>query len=328
MSISSPQRVDDDPSGIEGHYDSVVSGLMRGRVTPVLGAGVNLCASDPDDHDWEGKHPPGGQELADHLAARFKYPPDRPRDLLHVSQYVYAMRGGSGPLYDCLHEVFDHQYPTTPVHDFIASVPGALRGRMPVPRSPLVVTTNYDDLMENAFIARGEPFDLIVYSAEGPYQGLLCERRRDGTMRPILDPKTNVELDPDRRPVILKIHGFVDRVSTSAANDDSYVITEDHYIEYLGRMDLETIPVKVLERLRNCHFWFLGAGLSDWNLRASLYRLWSERRRDWDWWAIQMNPDELERKSWRRRGVEIFDVPLDAYIDGLARRFTDALGLR
>jgi hypothetical protein len=307
-----------DPTELEMHYDSVVAGFTRGRVTPVLGAGVNLCGGAVAD--WFGRRPPSGQELATYLAEQFKYPPGRPVDLLHVSQYIHAMRGGSGPLYDSLHEVFDYSFPTTPVHDFLARVPSVLQERLPVHKSPLIVTTNYDDLMESAFAACGQPFDLIVYNAEGRHQGRLCWRQFDGTMAPIVDPRSNVDLDPDRRPVILKIHGFVDRVASSDENEDSYVITEDHYIEYLGRMDLEDIPVKVLERLRNCHFLFLGAGLSDWNLRASLYRLWSERRRDRDWWAIQVSPDELERRSWRRRGVEIFDIPLDRYIEGLTSR--------
>jgi hypothetical protein len=77
--------------------------------------------------------------------------------------------------------------------------------------------------------------------------------------------------------------------------------------------------------LRNCHFLFLGYSLSDWNLRAILYKLWTDRRRDRDWWAIQVNPSELERKSWRRRGVEILDRPLDDYIQQLSKRFHESL---
>jgi SIR2-like domain len=321
MTDARPRAASLDAEEFETHYDSVITGFARGRVTPVLGAGVNLCGRTP--HDWFGRRPPSSAELAHYLSAQFKYPPDRPPDLLRVSQYIYAVRGGSGPLYDALHDVFDHDFPTTAVHDFLAALPAALRDRQMGHKPPLIVTTNYDDLMEAAFAARNEPFDLIVFNAEGPFEGQLCSRQADGTMAPIRDPATNVDFDPDKRAVILKIHGFVDRVGGSGENDDSYVITEDHYIEYLGRMDLNDIPVKVLERLRNCHFLFLGAGLSDWNLRASLYRLWSERRRDRDWWAIQVSPDELERRSWRRRGVEIYDIPLDCYIAGLSKRFAE-----
>jgi hypothetical protein len=313
-----------DASELDIHFDSVTAGVLRGRVTPVLGAGVNVGGAEAGG-EWVGRRPPSGGELAAHLAKVFKYPADRPADLLHVSQYVYAVRGGSGPLYDVLHEVFNQEFPTAPVHDFLAAIPAGLRRLGEGRRPPLVVTTNYDDLMEAAYFAGGEEFDLLVYAAEGPNEGRFCYRTPDGRLEAVGDPRTNVELDPDRRPVVLKVHGFVDR--ENLGEDDSYVITEDHYIEYLARMDLDNlIPVKVLERLRNCHFLFMGYSLTDWNLRAILYKLWSDRRRDRDWWAIQLDPSELERRSWRRRGVDIFDVRLDAYLQGLRARFEEAIG--
>lgn len=315
-----------DASELDIHFDSVTAGFLRGRVTPVLGAGVNVGGAEAPE-DWVGHRPPSGRELAAHLARLFKYPPDRPADLLQVSQYVYAVRGGSGPLYDVLHEVFDQEFPTAPVHDFLAAVPAGLRRLGAGRRPPLVVTTNYDDLMEAAYTAAGEEFDLLVYAAEGPNEGRFCYRTAEGRLEPVADPRTNVELDPDRRPIVLKVHGFVDRGNFSDDNDDSYVITEDHYIEYLARMDLDSlIPVKVLERLRNCHFLFMGYSLADWNLRAILYKLWSDRRRDRDWWAIQLEPSDLERRSWRRRGVDIFDIRLDTYLEGLRARFEEAVG--
>jgi hypothetical protein len=323
-----PAPGDDDQSQLDIHFDSVTAGFLRGRVTPVLGAGVNVGAhATSAAEEWLGRRPPSGRELAAYLAAHFKYPADAPSDLLHVSQYVYAARGGSGPLYDVLHEVFDQTFPTARVHKFLAAIPSALRNLGGPRRPPLVVTTNYDDLMEAAYVAAGEDYDLVVYAADGPNEGRFCHRPPKGRMEPIDDPRTNVELDPDRRPIVLKLHGFVDRGNFGDDNDDSYVITEDHYIEYLARMDLDNlIPVKVLERLRNCHFLFMGYSLTDWNLRAILYKLWSDRRRDRDWWAIQLNPADLERRSWRRRGVDIFDIRLDTYLEGLSSRFEEAVG--
>ena len=92
-------------------------------------------------------------------------------------------------------------------------------------------------------------------------------------------------MNPDQRSVIVKLHGFVDRETSSGLNDDSYVITEDHYIEYLARMDLDNlIPVKALERLRKCDFRF----------RPTAWRLGSTRPLDkrgttagWACWVSQ-----------------------------------------
>ena len=316
-----------DPLELDAHYDSVIDGFIRGRVTPVLGAGVNITSATPRGvEEWLGRYPPSGRELATHLADQFNYPADRTDDLVAISQYIYAVRGGSGPLYDALHEVFDADFPTMPLHDYLAELPGLLRNAGVGYKPPLIVTTNYDDLMESAFAARGEEFDLVVYVAEGSRSGTFCVRQSDGRLAEIEDPKTNIELDPDHRPVILKLHGFVDRTTSGDENDDSYVITEDHYIEYLARMDLDNlVPVKVLGRMRNCHFLFLGYSLRDWNLRALLHKLWADRRRDRTWWAIQLNPSVVERNSWRRRGVELIDLTLSAYLTGLRTHLDGSL---
>jgi hypothetical protein len=64
-----------DLAALDTHYDSVVTGFMRGRVTPVLGAGVSLCGRPPMGvGGWFGKYPPSGDELAEYLAREFKYP--------------------------------------------------------------------------------------------------------------------------------------------------------------------------------------------------------------------------------------------------------------
>ena len=75
-----------DPCELSAHLDSVIAGLLRGRVTPVLGAGVNVTTDEPRRvEEWLGVSPPSGRELAQYLADQFKYPPSRSPDLLTVS---------------------------------------------------------------------------------------------------------------------------------------------------------------------------------------------------------------------------------------------------
>jgi hypothetical protein len=74
------------------------------------------------------------------------------------------------------------------------------------------------------------------------------------------------------RPVIAKIHGTIGR---GMQDRDSFVITENHYIDYLSHTDIaQLIPVNIALRLRKSHFLFLGYSLNDWNLRVILHRLW------------------------------------------------------
>jgi len=310
------------------HYDTVVRGFTLGRVTPVLGAGANLTGRPPET-GWtpRGKYLPSGGELAEYLAGFFRYDGD-PNDLVRVSQYVAVTKGGTGQLYDILHQVFDHDYESTRLHDFLAGLPGVLRAKDQLLRGPsLILTTNYDDVLEQAFEAAGEPYDVVVYVADGKDAGKFRHRPPGEKTRVIQEPETYVELDPTQRTVILKIHGFVDRSQADPEDaEDSYVITEDHYIEYLARTDLDRlVPVKLLKRLRKCHFLFLGYSLRDWNLRAMLHRIWADREREYDSWSVQIHSDPLETKSWERREVQIFDMPLAEYLTGLGGYLTAAL---
>ena len=128
-----------------------------------------------------------------------------------------------------------------------------------------------------------------------------------------------LELPLDQRPVILKIHGAVDRAD---GNWDSFVITEDHYIDYLVRGYVSgLLPATLITKLKKSHILFLGYGLRDWNLRVFLRRLWEERALNWKSWAIQLDPSVLDQKSWSMRGeVEIHPASLKDYIKELSNR--------
>ena len=48
---------------------------------------------------------------------------------------------------------------------------------------------------------------------------------------------------------------------------DSYVITEDHYIDYMLNTEVTALlPIPLPEKLKRSHYLFLGYGLKDWNL--------------------------------------------------------------
>jgi hypothetical protein len=95
-----------------------------------------------------------------------------------------------------------------------------------------------------------------------------------------------------RRTVIVRIHGAVDDPSAGFPWEDNYVITEDHYIDYLsGRSAEEVVPGQILAKLKK-----LG--------RAK-------------YWAIERDPDVLERDLWQQAGVGLYQSNLIDYIRGL-----------
>lgn len=313
---------------LEKHYRAVVGGILRGEVVPFLGAGVNLCCR-PKEPPWDAAQSvylPNGIELATHLSEDFGYTPQQ--DLTRVSQAI-AVLEGSGPLYGALHRVFDRDYPPTPVHRFLAQIPKVLCEKgYGIRRYPLVVTTNYDDLMERAFQEAGQNFDTVTYMAEGEPEkcGKFVHRAPDGSEGLIEIPNEYRGLSLEKRPVVLKIHGTVkrkpadDESGESDSSEDSYVITEDHYIDYLTRANISSlVPASLAGALKASHILFLGYGLRDWNLRVMLHRI-LQRGLNWQWWAILVNPDEVDKKFWLRRNVEILEMPLDAYIQELESR--------
>ncbi|HEY8200468.1 MAG TPA: SIR2 family protein, partial [Actinomycetota bacterium] len=238
----------DDPAT---HYGTVVSEILRGRVIPFLGAGVNLCGRPEAVGRQAGQHPPSSAELTNLLAQSFGYPSQASAGLARVSQYAATMNG-SGPLYDELRRVFDVDYRPTTAHEFLAHLPALLRARLSTPEYQLIVTTNYDDALEQAFRAVGESFDVVSYMADGEHQGRFFHFPPGGDPRLIQRPNEYTDLRLDRRTVILKIHGAVDRADRER---DSYVITEDHFIDYLTRTDISNlVPVTLAAKLRRSHF--------------------------------------------------------------------------
>jgi DNA-binding SARP family transcriptional activator len=278
----------------EDHFEQVLEALWQGRLVAVLGTEIG--------------------DLTARLAQRFDYV-ENGYGLPRVAQYVAVMKG-SGPLYDELHALLDAEATPTPIHRFFASLPPLLRDRgMP---HQLLVTTSYDLALEAAFLDAGEEFDVVSYIAAGPQRGKFCHIRPDGTGRVVDLPNTYAtELSLEQRTVILKLHGQVDR--GPEREWESFVVTEDDYIDYLSHSDVAAaVPVGLAAKLRRSHFLFLGYTMADWNLRVVLNRLWSDHPLSYRSWAVQPDAKPLEREFWKRRDVDVQEVPLGRYIELLA----------
>ena len=325
---------------IAEHCRQILEELKNGRVIPFLGAGVNLCGFErtPGSADlWEKNGwLPNGSELSRHLAHRFAYnDPTTDWDLMRVSQYASVVSGG-GPLYDELQKLFARDYPRTSLHTLLAKMPAALRqGGCPA-GLPLIVTTNYDEVLESAFLLAGEPFDLVCYFIERENQrakfwhlphasehfqkGAGAAALDTAPWQVILPPNTYAELPVNQRTIILKIHGAVDRADK---DQSSFVITEDDYIDFLSQMDFANpLPKMLAAMMKDTHFLFLGYGLRDWNLRVILQRIWGAQKRSYNSWAIQLNPQTIDRKSWAKRNVDLLDMRLEEYVPLLEQAIT------
>jgi DNA-binding SARP family transcriptional activator len=288
--------------------EAIKQALVAGRLVVVLGPGVNAGSSTGN-----GDALPVRDDLAARLADVFGCPPDHASELTKVAQFVAVTRG-VGPLYDELHALLEGEHDPGPVHRFLAELPPLLRERGVA--QPLIVTTNYDRALEQAFRDVDEPVDVVTYVSLGRDRGRFLHRTAEGEVRMITTPNAYAEVPLDERPVLLKIHGEVDL--EPARDAESFVVSEDDYIAYLAETGIGgVLPVTVAARLRRSHFLFLGYALVDWSFRVFLQRLWPDEQPAYCSWAVQPGATGLERDFWRRRAVELVDLPLDREVDQL-----------
>jgi hypothetical protein len=293
-------------------YPFIYEQLMKGAVIPFLGAGVPLYDRNPGKvpwAEWVGaqltiNHLPNGGELARELKRQTGL--DDPNDELpKMAQYYEAVLGAE-PLRERLREIFSHKQPPTPLHEFLASVKAPL----------LIVTTNYDDMMERAFDAAGKAYDVVVHVTKDPTVLWWSA----GAAAPEEVPTENLLIDLPNRPVVYKMHGAIDRRKDAVGN---YVITEDDYVELLTRMTRNNVfPQIFAAPFKRRPFLFLGYGLYDWNLRVLLNSIQTFREHPAQRsWAIETLVKPVEKELWKARGVEVFDgLTLADFLDALRKQ--------
>ncbi len=308
---------------VEPPYGIILNRLKAGKVIPFLGAGASLTGRG-SKAKWESNETnflPSGSELANFLAEESMFPAGDPadlNDLAKVSSY-YMDIAGRTTLRDRLREVFDNDYQFGGIHEFLASI-----------ESPLViVSTNYDTLLEQAFNKAGKPYDLVVYPSDRKDLANAVLWWEHLAEEPEVIAPNILDIDLSQRTVIYKMHGSI----SNDSDWDNYVITEEDYVEFLSRMTTNTaIPASFFHHFRERSFLFLGYGLNDWNLRVVLRNLSKYMSSGNDGtnggvdselmpsWAIKKSPTELERKLWINRKVNIFDTDIDNFVQQMTRR--------
>jgi DNA-binding SARP family transcriptional activator len=296
-----PQAV---PGAGEDRLGEIVRALLSGRLVHVLGPG-------PSSENGEG--------LAGRLAEAFDCPEEHRGDLTRVSQYV-AVTQGVGPLYDQLHELFAEGDEPGPVERFLATLPEHARARGA--DHQLLVTTAYGSALERAFEERGEDVDVVSFVALGPNRGKFLHRSPDGSEVVVAVPNSYSELSLAERPVILKVHGGVD--ARPDRDRESFVVSEDDYIGYLAQSDLaNVVPVTLAAKLRRSHLLFISYPVVEWSLRVFLHRVFGDEPISYRSWAVLPGAHPIQHEFWRRRGVDLYDVPLEDFVADVARRLVE-----
>jgi hypothetical protein len=325
-----------------GHppYGIIYSAFEEGNVVPFLGAGASLLARPSSTETWTvtSNFPPSCLELSRFLAYKAGMVESEDcEDLARVASYYVEVSPDENSLKEELRKIFSGASEPGKVHRLLADLP----------KSMLIVTTNYDTLTEKAFLDRERPHDVVVHSTDPRNRGSVLVRKYGHDACKEVPIKDLGELvNPKSTTVIYKIHGSVDAISEF----NGLVITEEDYVDFLSRMSSSppAIPPVFTEYFSSRSFLFLGYGLRDWNLRVVLKNLSRvlpartsakttraidfedsslaemgpmQSRRGKKHWAIQSDPTLVEETLWKARDVKIFNVDLGEFVAGLRGYF-------
>jgi hypothetical protein len=307
--------------------DPVLEQLFDGTLVPILGSGVNAGGRLEPWAKGSGSLP-NARELAGALAERFEIEEER-FDLAETAQSVYV-KDGDAKLYKTLKQFLaPEECEPGAVHRFLAELPKLLEEQAyPTShRHQMIVTTNYDAALERAFKACNEPYDVAMYMATGhnflhiPWEGeptpVMIAQDYKGF--PFFYNRDTGDLELERT-LIVKTYGDVDW-DEGRGWSKNYVITEDHYIDYLSSHQAEVlVPRQILNKLRDSQCLFLGYPMHAWSLRVFLAKVWDDVHIQKPSFAVEREIDDVEQRLWEELDVELIISDVDAYVSALKER--------
>ena len=300
--MNGPPQEDTPPYGI------IAQQLRAGQVVPFLGAGASAVYRPEGEEGWDSGKDflPFASELAQKLARDATYPedPDAVSDLALVASYYEHVEGDRPSLNLALRQALTGAHRPGTIHALLARIEEPL----------LIVTTTYDDLIEQAFSERG--YYLVVDRGERS-RVWVAGNGGDGGLEAVKINDLRKALLPEDRTIIYKLHGTLDR---EREEHDSFLITEQDYVDVLGRTSY--VPPYLATRMAQASFLFLGYSLADWNIRVMLRKLRLAKKQDEELrcWAIHRNPGPVARKIWGAHKVNMYNFDLKVFVRELAQR--------
>lgn len=282
------------PPALQGPPYAVIADLLRkGAVIPFLGAGASLSI------ETEPK-PPGARQLAMSLAEEVGAPDVSDLDVRKLASY-FEVKKGRHALNDFMRRQFSLPFRPGAVHRFLAQFPAPF----------LIITTNFDDLMERAFEEAKRDYDVLIPGREGDallhWNNGAWDWHKGAWMMS----------DLGKRPILLKLYGTADLRGSDVGH---FLATEEDELKLLsgiggGRL----IPPELRMFMQSRPLLFLGHSLRDQGARLllSLMREQHHSERSHPSWAILHEPSPMEAQLWEARNVRIYDQRVEEFIKGL-----------
>lgn len=223
--------------------------------------------------------------------------------LSSISAFFDAVRGRR-TLLDRLAEILENKRIPTPTHHLIARAAkwhlASSRNRRATELGEatghyLIITTNYDELMEIALEAAAVPYVVITMSLKdflirARFANLPAESQR--LFEDVNPPRPAkaftlerpASFSSQRLAIVYKVHGCIREwmKTPPESKTDTIVISDNDYVLNISRFSHNdgVIPAcvgDILQRDDKPYFLFLGYSLSDWNIRGMLRAIRTKR---------------------------------------------------
>ena len=260
-----------------------------------------------------------------HLLSRVTRIANPPEPLTSITSY-YERLLGRKRLWNLLREIFETKKEPTLTHQLLAE---AARYHLDRPNATdyLIITTNYDCLMEKALDDLKVPYVVLTTRRGDDFKVLTRFAPTIPNIKQLKEDYSDKFLPSDfdlskEEPwaVIYKIHGCLSPEVEYV--DDGVVISDNDYVSYVSKMGKTgtLIPNHVTRLMRDKPFWFLGYSLSDWNVR-SIYRT-LQRCSDPDdeglpAYSVMYSVGEFEKLFFERNNITILLAGLNEFVDGI-----------
>jgi hypothetical protein len=251
-----------------------------------LGAGVHTPPPNGSPFEYPTElRPPVGSGLSQELARRCgladQFPNENPENLQRVALF-YEIARSRHQLVDAVRNAVQVDKQPSPVLRALAEL-----------GFPLVITTNYDQLFENALATVGKQPRVAVYT-------------------PNLEATTDYREPTSQSPIVFKIHGDISRPET-------IVVTDEDYIQFVLRMSnkdpYDPVPLTLKFYLTGWTTLFVGYSLLDYNLRLLFKTLrWKiDSANVPDMYSVDYHPDPLIFDVWDNQRRYVKFIAQDAW---------------
>ncbi|MDQ3677418.1 MAG: SIR2 family protein [Actinomycetota bacterium] len=261
-----------DSSDLNRVLDLVAGGVREQKSILFLGAGVHAAPPEGSPFEYPAdQRPPIGSALSRELARTCglaeRYPDEDLGNLQRVALF-FEIERSRHQLVDAVRDAVQVNKRPSPMLRALAELD-----------FPLVITTNYDQLFENALAAAGKQPRVAVYT-------------------PHLEPTTDYRDPTPHSPVVFKIHGDI-------ARPETIVVTDEDYIQFVLRMSnkdpYDPVPLTLKFYLTGWTTLFVGYSLLDYNLRLLFKTLrWKIDSANLpDMYSVDFRPDPLILDVWQ-----------------------------